>query len=133
MMPYRILSSLLLLIFLIPFLIKVSVWFNYCLRYEYYVLVLCENKAKPELKCNGKCRLSKDLKSVDEKSEKPELPQYDKPLSEYNLFLPESLSWLAKSAHQGIEVPESRLSIFYKSPFAAIPFRPPKTSRKLLV
>ncbi len=48
---------------------------NYLIQYKYYVEALCVNKNKPELKCNGKCHLAKELKTVDEEPVKPELPQ----------------------------------------------------------
>ena len=38
----------------IPFL-------EYIVNYDYIVKELCENKDKPELKCNGKCHLAKQL------------------------------------------------------------------------
>lgn len=34
---------------------------EYFVNYDYIVKELCENKAKPELKCNGKCHLAKEL------------------------------------------------------------------------
>ena len=34
---------------------------EYILHYDYIARELCENKAKPELKCNGKCHLMKEL------------------------------------------------------------------------
>lgn len=43
---------------------------DYMINYDYFVNVLCENKAKPELKCNGKCQLMKNLAKVAEE-EKP--------------------------------------------------------------
>lgn len=43
---------------------------DYIVNYEYIVAELCENKAKPELKCNGKCHLAKELAKASE-SEKP--------------------------------------------------------------
>jgi hypothetical protein len=33
---------------------------DYAINYEYISKVLCENKAKPELQCNGKCHLMKE-------------------------------------------------------------------------
>ena len=39
---------------------------DYLVRYEYYAKVLCVNKDKPEMKCNGQCHLSKELKKVAE-------------------------------------------------------------------
>ena len=43
---------------------------DYGVNYDYISKVLCENKTKPELKCNGKCHLMKELAKASE-SEKP--------------------------------------------------------------
>ena len=34
---------------------------EYIINYDYIVKELCENKEKPQLKCNGKCHLKKEL------------------------------------------------------------------------
>ena len=34
---------------------------EYVVNYEYISKVLCENKAKPKMHCNGKCHLMKEL------------------------------------------------------------------------
>lgn len=34
---------------------------DYWVNYEYIANELCENQAKPELECNGKCHLKKEL------------------------------------------------------------------------
>lgn len=39
---------------------------DYLVNYDYFSKVLCENKAKPELQCNGKCALMKQLAKVSE-------------------------------------------------------------------
>lgn len=51
-------------------------------NYEYISKVLCENKAKPELKCNGKCHLMKELAKSSEE-EKPS--SSDKKVANYPL------------------------------------------------
>nr|WP_262916178.1 hypothetical protein [Flavobacterium algicola] len=44
---------------------------DYIVNYDYISQVLCENKAKPELHCNGKCHLMKELaKASDENKDK---------------------------------------------------------------
>ncbi len=43
---------------------------DYVVNYEYISKELCENKAKPELQCNGKCHLMKELAKASE-AEKP--------------------------------------------------------------
>lgn len=58
---------------------------DYVVNYEYIVNVLCENKDKPEMECNGKCHLSQELAKeagADEKNpynsktSKTEIPQF---------------------------------------------------------
>ena len=44
--------------------------FDYIVNYDYISKELCINKAKPELKCNGKCHLMKELAKASE-DEKP--------------------------------------------------------------
>lgn len=44
--------------------------FQYAFDYKYISEVLCINKEKPELHCNGKCHLMKELAKASE-SEKP--------------------------------------------------------------
>lgn len=46
---------------------------DYIINYDYISKVLCENKAKPELQCNGKCQLMKELAKAAEQ-EKPIAP-----------------------------------------------------------
>ena len=43
---------------------------EYAVNYEYISKVLCVNKANPEMKCNGKCHLMKELAKSSE-DEKP--------------------------------------------------------------
>lgn len=43
---------------------------DYIINYEYISTQLCENIEKPELKCNGKCHLMKELSKASE-DEKP--------------------------------------------------------------
>jgi hypothetical protein len=43
---------------------------DYIINYDYISTQLCENIEKPELKCNGKCHLAKELAKASE-SEKP--------------------------------------------------------------
>lgn len=57
-----------LLILSKPILPMVDYWVNY----EYIAKELCENKAKPEMHCDGKCHLKKELAKASEE---------DKPIS----------------------------------------------------
>lgn len=58
---------------------------EYVVNYDYVVNVLCENKDKPKMKCNGKCHLSKELAKeagaedknpFNGKTAKTEIPQF---------------------------------------------------------
>ncbi len=62
----KIIIIVILAIFLKPILPVI----DYVINYDYISKVLCENKAKPELKCNGKCHLMKELAKASE-DEKP--------------------------------------------------------------
>jgi len=54
---------------------------EYNLNRDYIASVLCENRDKPELACNGKCYLNKKIKESKEHSHDHSLPQID--LSKY--------------------------------------------------
>ncbi len=61
----------LVIIITLLFLIKpILPVLDYVINYDYIVKELCENKAKPELKCNGKCHLMKEMAKAAE-AEKP--------------------------------------------------------------
>lgn len=57
---------------------------EYVAQYDYIVATLCENRDKPEMNCNGKCYLTKQLAkdATDEennplsKNSQTEIPQY---------------------------------------------------------
>lgn len=55
---------------LVLFLKPVLPVFEYIVNYEYISKVLCVNKEKPKMKCNGKCHLMQELAKSSE-SEKP--------------------------------------------------------------
>ena len=50
----------------------ISPFIEYMINYDYISKVLCINKNKPELSCNGKCHLMKTLKKEQEKVKKEE-------------------------------------------------------------
>jgi hypothetical protein len=55
------------IIILVLFLKPIFPVIDYAINYDYISKVLCINKDKPELKCNGKCHLMKELASEDDK------------------------------------------------------------------
>ena len=44
--------------------------FEYIVNYDYIVNVLCENRNAPQLQCDGKCYLAKQLSRESEKNQK---------------------------------------------------------------
>lgn len=48
---------------------------DYAVRYDYISQQLCVNKNKPELRCNGKCYLAKELAKSTEDTSKSETPK----------------------------------------------------------
>ncbi len=58
---------------------------GYYINYDYIVNVLCENKDKPVLKCNGKCHLVKEIKKandgVDQKENVPPVNMKEYPVA----------------------------------------------------
>jgi ABC-type antimicrobial peptide transport system permease subunit len=64
---------------------------EYYANYDYIANVLCENKDKPYLECNGKCYLGKQLNKVnhdnhDHKSTVPSINFDDYPVSPLDQF-----------------------------------------------
>lgn len=47
---------------------------HYALNYDFYKNVLCENKAKPEFKCNGKCHLAKEITASQGQDDTSDVP-----------------------------------------------------------
>ena len=96
---------------------------NYLYQYDYYVNVLCENKEKPELKCNGTCHLAKELKVVDEKESCPELPAQVK--VEPALFYQEVEEVVFATLQERINFPRTSSGI-YLSPYLKANLPPPR-------
>ncbi len=71
------------------FSVKVGIMGYYLANKEYIAKVLCINRDKPELKCDGKCQLKEQLEKQDRQEQK--LPVSLKELPETALFLTSSL------------------------------------------
>jgi hypothetical protein len=46
------------------------IYINFVANQDYIAKNLCENRNRPEMKCNGKCQLCKRLKAEDKKENK---------------------------------------------------------------
>lgn len=66
---------------------------NYLINQDYIAEFLCINKDKPELECNGKCYLEKQLKEASEEKEKnlPAIAMEEYPIGiiDFIIFLSE--------------------------------------------
>ncbi|HCS19098.1 MAG TPA: hypothetical protein DIW47_00795 [Bacteroidetes bacterium] len=114
----RILAFLLLFSLLTPALLNALVLADYGMRYSYYAEVLCENKDKPELKCNGMCQLVQRLPAQNE-PEEPPMPG----LLEFHFFaLCNGLNELpAQSAYSCF----LKFPLFQYHPFSPVPVQVP--------
>ena len=70
----RFLSLLLLILLFLPAALKVGIVVGYMVDYNIY-LENCENRNRPQLKCNGKCHLAEELKQIDDPIEVPDTPK----------------------------------------------------------
>jgi hypothetical protein len=68
---------------------------EYAVNYEYISKVLCVNKAKPMMHCNGKCHLMKELAKASE-TEKPISSDKKTTVQVFNLFQFQNLAFLPK-------------------------------------
>jgi hypothetical protein len=84
----RVFSILLIMSLIVPAMIKMGIMAGYVLEYNQYVTVLCENRDKPEMKCNGQCHLTKELKAVDEPADAKGATPIPSQLQTELIFLP---------------------------------------------
>jgi hypothetical protein len=92
MKPYC--AILLILILAAPFVYKSIIVGKYFLNLDYYANVLCENKNLPEKKCNGLCRLTKEL-STDDDASRQSAPSLFKEIEISSFVLPSHVIFYA--------------------------------------
>ena len=61
----KLFAYILLLSLALPFSARTFVLFDFVLNLNYYSTVICVNKDKPEMGCNGNCYLMAELKKTD--------------------------------------------------------------------
>jgi len=62
----KISTYLFVFLYMIAMLRPIAPFVEYAINYDYIAKVLCINKDKPKLSCNGKCQLMKKLKEQQE-------------------------------------------------------------------
>ncbi len=60
----RIVSYILIIIYTLVIISPAIPMADYVINYKHISQDLCENKDKPEMHCNGKCHLKKEIKKV---------------------------------------------------------------------
>jgi hypothetical protein len=66
----KLTAIFLLLVLMLQYFNKVEIFVCYQFNKDFISSTLCENKSKPELQCNGKCYMKKQLKATDENQNK---------------------------------------------------------------
>ena len=96
------------------------------LNREYIAKVLCENRKRPELHCDGKCYLAKKLKQQQEKQDK-ETSQKVQNTPVIQLFTPQSYFYDFEPAAREFSEPVLFFHqlLFYSAPIGQL-LRPPR-------
>ncbi|AMC12069.1 hypothetical protein Lupro_12715 [Lutibacter profundi] len=78
-MKKQILGIFFYLLYLLAMVRPIAPIIEYYANYDYIASVLCENRDKPYLACNGKCYLEKQLNKVNHNNHdhKSTIPQID--------------------------------------------------------
>ena len=86
-------ALILVSVFLFQTFSKVVVYADYLINKDYITKVLCINKDKPKMHCNGKCHLKKQLEKEKKKEQSPANPVKEKReiqfFSEFNFNISE--------------------------------------------
>lgn len=85
-MKKQVLGVIFYLLYLLAMVKPLIPIIEYHANYEYIATILCENKDRPYLECNGKCYLEKQLNEVnhtnhDHKSTVPQINFDDYPIA----------------------------------------------------
>ena len=109
----NILCILLAVLLLLQSCNKTWVVFSFKVNQDYIAKVLCINRAKPEMHCDGNCILMQRIKAAEE-NEQREVPQKVKEQKEalYCLEIAICLSFQANTVFLAKETPE-----YYHHPF----------------
>ena len=93
----KVTAIFLALIFTLPFWVKGLVLIHFMVNRTYIVEHFCENKDKPQLCCEGKCYLHKELKKIEP--------------FESDTQAPPVTSWLSKWEFADFDVPARLVEI----------------------
>lgn len=111
---------------MLPNLTKIGILIDFKINQDFIAEVLCINREKPMMMCNGKCYLSKQFAKAEEQEEK------QAPINKKERF--EVVYYCGKSAFDFLfytncyltKLNPAWIDEFYTSSFIADIFRPPK-------
>ena len=95
---------------------------DYFFNKSFIAKVLCINREKPKMHCNGKCYLAKQLKDQEQKDQQAPCPKREK-FEVQPFFLPENISLIPSSPV--IKVAFYQLVDINTTSFPRSVFRPP--------
>jgi len=113
----RFIAIALILIISLPLMHKAIVITNYIVDYDYISQILCINKEEPEMKCNGKCHLTKELNKTESSDDNE-----SKNNSRTNLEIGITYFFNAKEEIQIIQFHSFKKSSFFYTDFYNTPF-----------
>ena len=76
-MKQRVFAFTFIVLYMIAMIRPIVPVVDYIVRYDYYAEVLCINKDKPEMQCNGTCHLAKQVVEtvpIQSNDEQPPMP-----------------------------------------------------------
>lgn len=123
----RYIALFLLVLVSIKTLLVPFVYLDFELRKDYILQQLCENRFKPELHCDGKCYLSKQLHKVAENNASKEAQKHASFLKKIVEDTFEELTFTVEFPPHfiGINVTQSAPSHFLLPKHDQVPIKPP--------
>jgi hypothetical protein len=107
------------------FFVKIGIFTDYIVRYDYYKNTLCINKSIPKLSCNGKCALAKKIQSLDNENSDPAKYNRLEKTSKIDLFFKELGIEIINSPSITTSLFSSQSSCFIKNYFEQSILKPP--------
>lgn len=101
---------------------------SFKLNKRYIVNNLCENRAKPELKCNGKCFLQKKLKETEDREKNNSQKSEQKNLNFFSIEPPAKFSLENCLFSKSMSEPNTYYNSVYFFQNLSSVFRPPQLS-----
>lgn len=81
-------------------------YLDYAINQEFIAEELCENKAKPQLACNGKCYLQNELEKASQEESPTNAPENKKKTEEQTYICPSKIknNWISLASIERVTV-----------------------------